>query len=78
MQSGRFSEAITTTPCNKRDSNTCYLFWNQYEQYQSETRRRGNTVSATSRWNDVRWDLSACSDNGEEHVRTVEDEKNLS
>ena len=35
-------------------------------------------VSATSRRNDVRWDLGTCSDNGEEHVRTVEDGKNLS
>ncbi len=49
VQSGRFFRSNNDYTVQQRDSNTCYLFWNQYEQYQGETRRRGDMVSATSR-----------------------------
>ena len=62
----------------QRDSNTCYLFWNQYEQYHGETRMRGDMVRRPLGEVTSEWDLGARSDNGEEHVRTVEDGKNLS
>ena len=49
VQSGRCFRSNNDYTVQQRDSSICYLFWNQYEQYQVETRRKGNRVSATSR-----------------------------
>ena len=49
VQSGRCFRSNNDYTVQQRDSNTCYLFWNQYEQYHGETRMRGDMVSATSR-----------------------------
>ena len=49
VQSGRCFRSNNDYTVQQRDSNTCYLFWDQYEQYHGETRMRGDMVAATSR-----------------------------
>ena len=78
MQSGHFSEVITTTPSNRGIAIPVICFG--ISMNNTRVRRVGGEMWFRRPLGEMtsEWDLGARSDNGEEHVRTVEDGKNLS
>ena len=74
VQSGRFSEVITTAPCNRGIAIPVICFGISMDN--TMVRRVGGEMWFRRPLGEMTSDgLGAGSDNGEEHVRTVEDGK---